>query len=254
MLRTPAASKTLVDENPFSLSLGDLMAGLLLIFILVLSFLMLDLMEKEKRDDEIQQVLLKIFTDYAALRQNLYFALETEFEKDLRQWNALLDRETLSVRFREPEVLFDQGKADVKSDFKKMLDDFFPRYVQILKRPEYVNAIAEIRIEGHTSSEWSEDVNPGEAYIFNMELSQDRTRSVLQYVLQIPEIRESKDWLQQQLTANGLSSSKLITHSDSTENSEESRRVEFRVRTNAEKQLEKIKGLEDMIGEHNEFR
>lgn len=254
MQKTPSISKTLGDENPFSLSLGDLMAGLLLIFILVLSFLMLDLMEKEKRDDEIQQVLLKIFTDYAALRQNLYLALETEFENDLRQWNALLDRETLSVRFREPEVLFDQGKADVKSDFKKMLDDFFPRYVQILKRPEYVNAIAEIRIEGHTSSEWSEDVTPEEAYIFNMELSQDRTRSVLQYVLQIPKISESKDWLQQQLTANGLSSSKLITYLNSTENSEESRRVEFRVRTNAEKQLEKIKELEDMIGEHNEFR
>lgn len=254
MQRTSSISKTLADENPFSLSLGDLMAGLLLIFILVLSFLMLDLMEKEKSDDEIQQVLLKIFTDYAALRQNLHLALETEFENDLRQWNALLDRETLSVRFREPEVLFDQGKADVKSDFKKMLDDFFPRYVQILKRPEYVNAIAEIRIEGHTSSEWSEDVTPEEAYIFNMELSQDRTRSVLQYVLQIPKISESKDWLQQQLTANGLSSSKLITYLNSTENSEESRRVEFRVRTNAEKQLEKIKELEDMIGEPNEFR
>ena len=181
-------------------------------------------------------------------------ALETEFKKDLQQWNALLDRETLSVRFREPTVLFAQGKAEVQFDFKEILDDFFPRYVRILKRPEYVNAIAEIRIEGHTSSEWSEEVNTEAAYIFNMELSQDRTRSVLQYVLQIPAIRESRDWLQQQLTANGLSSSKLITHLDSTENSAESRRVEFRVRTNAERQLEKIKELENMIGEHNEFR
>ena len=249
MQRTLSTFKTLTDENPFSLSLGDLMAGLLLIFILVLSFLMLDLMEKEKQDDKIQQVLLKIFTDYAALRQNLHLALETEFEEDLQEWNALLDRETLSVRFREPTVLFAQGEAEVQLDFKKILDDFFPRYIQILKRPEYVNAIAEIRIEGHTSSEWSEDVNPEEAYIFNMELSQDRTRSVLQYVLQIPAIQNSRDWLQQQLTANGLSSSKLINHLGGIENSEESRRVEFRVRTNAEKQLEKIKELEDMIGD-----
>ena len=249
MQKTLSTSKTLTDENPFSLSLGDLMAGLLLIFILVLSFLMLDLMEKEKQDDKIQQVLLKIFTDYAALRQNLHLALEIEFEKDLQQWNALLDRETLSVRFREPTVLFAQGKAEVQLDFKKILDDFFPRYIRILKRPEYVNAIAEIRIEGHTSSEWSEDINPEEAYIFNMELSQDRTRSVLQYVLQIPAIQESRDWLQQQLTANGLSSSKLIKHLGGIENSAESRRVEFRVRTNAEKQLEKIKELEDMIGD-----
>ena len=249
MRRTLSTSKTLTDENPFSLSLGDLMAGLLLIFVLVLSFLMLDLMEKEKRDDKVQQVLLKIFTDYAALRQNLYRSLEAEFEADLQEWNAILDRETLSVRFREPTVLFAQGEAEVQLDFKRILDDFFPRYIRILKRPEYVNAIAEIRIEGHTSSEWSEEINPEEAYILNMELSQDRTRSVLQYVLQIPAIRESKDWLQQHLTANGLSSSKLITHSDNRENSEESRRVEFRVRTNAEKQLEKIKELEEMIGE-----
>ena len=248
MRRTPQAEK-LTDENPFSLSLGDLMAGLLLIFILLLSFLMLDLMEKEKRDDKIQQILLKIFTDYVDLRGNLYLALEIEFEKDLPRWNAVLDNETLSVRFREPEVLFDQGKADVKSDFKKMLNDFFPRYIRILKQPEYIDAIAEVRIEGHTSSEWSENVSPEEAYILNMELSQNRTRSVLQYVLQIPTIRGNRDWLQQYLTANGLSSSKLIRHPNGTQNNEESRRVEFRVRTNAEKQLEKIRQLENMIGE-----
>ena len=32
MRRTLSTSKTITDENPFSLSLGDLMAGLLLIF------------------------------------------------------------------------------------------------------------------------------------------------------------------------------------------------------------------------------
>lgn len=249
MRSTLSTSKTLADENPFSLSLGDLMAGLLLIFILLLSFLMLDLMEKEKRDDKVQQILLKIFTDYVNLRGNLYLALETEFKKDLPRWNAVLDNETLSVRFREPEVLFDQGKADVKSDFKKMLDDFFPRYIRILKQPEYIGAIAEVRIEGHTSSEWSEEVSPEEAYILNMELSQNRTRSVLQYVLQIPDIYGSRNWLKQFLTANGLSSSKLITYLTGAENEAESRRVEFRVRTNAEKQLEKIRQLENMIGE-----
>ena len=247
MRRTILTSKSLADENPFSLSLGDLMAGLLLIFILVLSFLMLDLMEKEKRDDAVQQMLLKIFTDYVDLRGDLYTALETEFEADLQEWDAILDRETLSVRFSEPEVLFETGKADVRTKFKNILDDFFPRYIQTLKQPGYLDGIAEIRIEGHTSSEWSQEVTPEEAYILNMELSQDRTRSVLHYVLQIPTIRSDRDWLQSHLTANGLSSSKLIRHPDGAENSQESRRVEFRVRTNAEKQLEKIKQLEDMI-------
>ena len=235
MRKNPPKSKTLTDENPFSLSLGDLMAGLLLIFVLLLSFVMLDLMEKEKHQLEIAET-------YESLREDLYIDLKREFEKDLVKWKAVLDKDKLSVRFREPKVLFAQGKAEVQLAFKEILDDFFPRYIRILKRPKYVNDIAEIRIEGHTSSEWSEEVSPEEAYILNMELSQNRTRSVLQYVLQIPEISGNGNWLKQYLTANGLSSSKLIDNPDGTQNSEESRRVEFRVRTNAEKQLDKIIG------------
>ena len=235
MRRTLPKSKTLTDENPFGLSLGDLMAGLLLIFVLLLSFLMLDLMEKEKSQLEIAET-------YEALREDLYRDLKREFEKDLKKWKAVLDREKISVRFREPKVLFAQGKAEVQFAFKEILDDFFPRYIRILKRPKYVNDIAEIRIEGHTSSEWSEEVSQEKAYILNMELSQDRTRSVLQYVLQIPAVSMDRRWLEQYLTANGLSSSKLIANPDGTQNREESRRVEFRVRTNAEKQLDKIIG------------
>lgn len=249
MYKTLPASKSLTDENPFSLSLGDLMAGLLLIFVLLLSFVMLDLMEKEKRDNEINKRLLEIFTDYVKLREKLYEDLENEFQEDLQRWNAVLDREKLSVRFREPNVLFEQGEAEVQFAFKKILDDFFPRYIRILKHPDYVNEIAEIRIEGHTSSEWSELVSKENAYILNMELSQDRTRSVLQYVLQIPTVNIHRDWIRQYLTANGLSSSKLILNPNGTQNRKESRRVEFRVRTNAEKQLEKIKELEHLIGD-----
>ena len=259
MRRTLPKSKTLSDENPFSLSLGDLMAGLLLIFVLLLSFLMLNLTEQEDR-------LLEIVKTYMKLREDLYLDLKKEFENDLEKWQAVLDRERISVRFKEPEVLFEPGKAEVRPLFQGILDDFFPRYVRILRDSKYINDLAEIRIEGHTSSEWSKEVSQEEAYILNMELSQNRTRSVLQYVLQIPEISTKKDWLKLYLTANGLSSSKLIksisypnvkgsrgesghqtattwgvikTHS-SKENPEESRRVEFRVRTNAEKQLDKL--------------
>ena len=243
MHRTSPKSKTLTDENPFSLSLGDLMAGLLLIFVLLLSFVMLKLTETEKHRREIVKT-------YGKLQNDLYRALNGEFEKDLGKWNAVLNKENLSVRFKEPEVLFEQGAAEVRPSFKAILDDFFPRYIRILRESKdsngefkYGNDIAEIRIEGHTSSEWSEEVNDEEEiYILNMELSQDRTRNVLQYVLQIPEISKNRNWLKKHLTANGLSSSKLISHRDGAEDKVESRRVEFRVRINAENQLDKIIG------------
>ena len=260
MRRKESKSRTLADENPFSLSLGDLMAGLLLIFVLLLSFLMLNLTEQEDR-------LLEIVKTYMKLREDLYLDLKKEFEKDLEKWQAVLDREKISVRFKEPEVLFEPGKAEVRPLFQGILDDFFPRYVRILRDSKYINDLAEIRIEGHTSSEWIGEKDKKVAYIRNMELSQDRTRSVLQYVLDIPDISEKhKEWLKQYLTANGLSSSKLITsitlpNGNESKNEsrrrattawgvikthlakeipEESRRVEFRVRTNAEKQLDKL--------------
>lgn len=233
MRRSQPYSSTIVDENPFSLSLGDLMAGLLLIFVLLLSFVMLDLMVKEKRQLEIAE-------KYKNLQDALYHDLFREFEKDLERWKADLDSLTLSVRFKEPQVLFDQGNVEVKAAFKEILDDFFPRYVRILKKPAYIDDIVEIRIEGHTSSEWSDEVSQEDAYFRNMELSQDRTRSVLQYVLQLSTISEDRYWVKQYLTANGLSSSKFIRHDDGTENKEGSRRVEFRVRTNSEKQLTEI--------------
>ncbi len=242
MRRTYPKSKTLADENPFSLSLGDLMAGLLLIFVLMLSYVMLKLKEEETELNSKEISLLKIVETYVKLRQELYLDLNEHFEKDLEKWNAVLDRERLSIRFREPTVLFAQGETEVQLAFKEILDDFFPRYIRILKQPKYTNDIAEIRIEGHTSSEWSQEVSEAEAYILNMELSQDRTRSVLQYVLQVPAISGDRKWVKQRLTANGLSSSKLIVDRDNKENRQESRRVEFRVRMNAEKQLDKIIG------------
>ena len=245
MQRVTSQSKSLVDENPFGLSMGDLMAGLLLIFVLLLSFLMLDLMEKKKSQKETVE-------KYQLLREKLYLDLKREFQNDLQKWKAVLDRENLSVRFREPKVLFEQGKSEVQLAFKEILNDFFPRYIRILRQKHYINEISEIRIEGHTSSEWSGEISQEDSYILNMELSQDRTRSVLQYVLSISEIAPNRVWIKMHLTANGLSSSKLIESLNGKENPEESRRVEFRVRTNIEKVVDELLGEDNAISERND--
>ncbi|MHB8423494.1 MAG: hypothetical protein ACYDAM_12165, partial [Leptospirales bacterium] len=108
------------------------------------------------------------------------------------------------------------------------------RYIAILFSDKYKNSIREIRIEGHTSSVWNDISSSDDAYFKNMELSQARTRSTLQYVLTLPTVQNKKDWLRQLLTANGLSSSKLIYDKNGKEDSLISQRVEFRVRTDAE--------------------
>ena len=179
------------DSEEHWVSISDMMAGLMVIFLFIAISYMLNVRaDKEKIE--------KIAVTYEKLQSDLYADLETEFEKDLYQWNAVLDRQTLSVRFKEPDVLFAQGEAEVRPAFQKILDDFFPRYIQVLRLSKYINDIAEIRIEGHTSSEWFDGASQEEAYIRNMELSQDRTRSVLQYVLTIPVLSKdtiNRNWL-----------------------------------------------------------
>ena len=223
------------DTEEHWISISDMMAGLMVIFLFIAISYMLHVQAEQERIEQIA-------VTYEKLQSDLYADLEEEFKDDLNKWNAVLKEQTLSIRFKEPEVLFEPGSAEVRLAFQKILDDFFPRYIQILRRPKYMDDIAEIRIEGHTSSEWTENTSPEAAYIHNMKLSQGRTRSVLEYVLQIPSIRQSQkiqDWLKLHLTANGLSSSKLIAR-NGVENKKESRRVEFRVRTNAEKRIVEI--------------
>lgn len=72
-----------------------------------------------------------------------------------------------------------------------------------------------------------------------MQLSQARTLSVLKFVLSEKSIPDQA-WTKNLLTANGLSSSKLILRDDGIENEQGSQRVEFRVRTNADEHINKI--------------
>jgi outer membrane protein OmpA-like peptidoglycan-associated protein len=48
------------------------------------------------------------------------------------------------------------------------LDNFFPRYLEILTNNKYKKQIKEIRIEGHTSSVWK-NATRGQSYINNLE-------------------------------------------------------------------------------------
>lgn len=221
------------EENPFSLSIGDAMAALLLVFVLILSAILLELEETKEKQN-------LVITEYKNLKNEIYEELFKEFKDDLGKWGAELDKSNLSFKFNEPDVLFSSNSSVLKSEFKEILSDFFPRYISVLRRNEFINNIEEIRIEGHTSSEWIYNASEDYAYVENMRLSQDRTRSTLNFVLEQIANENARKWTKSLITANGLSSSQLIVNEDGTENKEASRRVEFRVRTDAEKQIDEL--------------
>lgn len=228
-------------------SISDVMAGLMVIFLFIAISYMVNI---NRTTDQIKNSLGAYKNLQADLSDKLYAEFEgTSIKKTQFRtvWRGHIDMETLSIRFKKP---FTQGDAAVPNAFKNVLRDFFSRYIAILTKPEYKDGIAEIRIEGHTSGEWHREATFDEAYFKNMELSQDRARNVLRYVLGIKrrEITQNKEWIKKNLTANGLSSSQLILNSVGTENRAESRRVEFRVVTKSEKLIDEIQQLLQEFG------
>lgn len=213
--------------------LSDLMTGLMMMFLLI-SVVYMAQIEAESRK------LKEVAVLYDELRTSLYEDLQKEFAADLDRWGARISRENLTVQFREPEVLFALGSSELRPRFKEILDDFFPRYLRILTSDKYKGSITELRIEGHTSSVWTSSVDHRQSYFLNMALSQERTRSTLEYVMSIPAVQEYVPWLEQFATANGLSFSRLVRKPDGTEDRAASQRVEFRVVTDAERRIARI--------------
>ncbi len=209
------------------------MSGLMMIFLFVAISYMSNL---ELQAKHVRQIAVA----YQEMQDSLYEELLKEFRDDLTRWHAEIDRKSLSVRFVEPEVLFNQGSAEVTPRFREILDEFFPRYMRIIYSDDYRTAIEEIRIEGHTSSEWGSGAEESTAYFQNMELSQDRTRSVLIYCMSLLQASDQQQWARRFVTANGLSSSKPILDDSGKEQPDRSRRVEFRTKTAAETKIVQV--------------
>ena len=198
---------------------SDLMAVLMLIFMFIaIVFVRSIVLEKQ---------------DFRQKCDEIFRSLDEEFRKDFDDWQAELDRD-LTMRFKNPEVLFETGSDEIRPRFTEILSNFFPRYLKTVA--ESKDDILEIRIEGHTSSEYG-GLQKEEAYLQNMRLSQDRTVAILTYLLSQTNIRpQDRAWARDLLTANGLSSSKLVDYngeltkiSGKDEDKIASRRVEFRL-------------------------
>jgi len=223
-------SKAKTDETWMSAS--DMMAGLMMVFILI-TVTYSQTVEKEASKTQ------SLVAEWQNLEDAIHLALEREFRSDLEKWQAEIDRETLTIRFMAPEILFPPNQAEIQPFFKEILLDFLPRYIEILEG-RFSQDIEEVRIEGHTSTEFG-DKGPAEAFIRNMDLSQRRTRNVFEFAMKMPALENKTPWMIQTLSANGLSSSKLI-YKNGLEDRKKSRRVEFTVRTKTKDQLNKILG------------
>lgn len=232
--------KNTYEAVNYDLTISDLMAALVLIFILLLSTQFLELKKQSS-----------LASEYRDKKLALVNALRKEFQDDFVRWKAEFDEQTLMIRFPE-DVAFMPESAQLRPRFKAILNDFFPRYISVLTRPEYINEIDEIRIEGHTA-------NPGnkfdtwKGYAESMDLAQGRANNVLFFVLepfqqQHGDSSEIMNWLRRHIAASGFAFAKPVLkdpkanplYVESNISWERSRRVEFSIRTKYEEVIQKM--------------
>ncbi len=178
--------------------------------------------------------------DIIGIRAELVQELNREFENsDLK---VAIDEKTGGIAF-DASILFDYNKDELKPSGKEFLSEFFPKYVDVLLRPEYKDNISEIIIEGHTDTEGT--------YIFNLQLSQKRAMAVAEYCLSDKSNILSKEQLEELrklVSATGRSYSNPVYDENGEIDMEGSRRVELLFRLKDE---EMVREMMEILSQDN---
>ena len=218
------------------MSVSDLMTGLMIIFLFVAIAYMIQVKENQN-----------VLTDYVETKNHLHDKLVNEFEGDTAKWQMAIGKD-LSMKFNNPQVLFATGSYQLTPQFCEILDEFIPRYLDILLNDSLSSKIQEIRIEGHTDNVPAPMFGT-DPFMANIKLSQLRSYSVLNYIRNMQSYQayseDKKQKLEFWFTANGLSYGKSIDAngnytaiSGQPIDCDKSRRVEFRLVTEGEEVLE----------------
>lgn len=220
------------DPVNFWQSYSDMMAALLLMFILIMSLVMLNSMSQNEKGIRQQEEIDKIIGIKTQIIQDLKKAFK---DSDM---GITVDEKTGAIAF-DSNILFDKGKAEMKPAGEDFMKKFFPVYIGVLMSDTNRDNISEIMIEGHTDSDAS--------YMYNLDLSQKRAYSVVEYCLRDDSKvlkKSERDHMRKIMTANGRSYSDVIKK-HGKEDKAASRRVEIKFRLKEDEMIEKMKDVLD---------
>lgn len=230
-------------------SYSDMMAALLLMFVLIIAFTITqakadyekkqaELMESQAKAEEYQIQVKKQqeqLDQIIGVRADLISDLKSEFENS--DLNVNVDPQTGAISF-DSNILFDYNQYELKPSGKEFLNTFLPKYYQVIFQDEIKDYVSEVIIEGHTD-------NIG-TYLYNLDLSQKRAFSVAEYCLDDNNNLFTPDQLNQLrevVTANGRSYNGLVQDESGNVDAQASRRVEIKFRLKEEEMVEQMNQL-----------
>ena len=219
------------DREPeYWLSYSDLMAGLLMVFALML---MAALYQQGNREcqlmvyDEAADSITKLLDT----RQRVIDSLRVRFGSGSVNQSKPVEVDSAgTVRFAG-SLLFEQASAEVSPEGRGELASFARDYFPVLLNNEdFQDQLKRIVVEGHTNNDGT--------YELNLRLSHARSLAVMQVLLEEAEVFE--DDLKKLVTANGRSFADLKLLPDSTIDKAGSRRIEIRFQMDDERLARRV--------------
>ncbi|MGX6591852.1 OmpA family protein [Cetobacterium ceti] len=242
------------EESSYWLSIGDLMAGALIIFILLFVLQILNVNKKLEEKDVLinklgnlqnrieelegrEEALVdksKSLEQIIGMKQAIIGVIIQKFQKENLRID--IDSKTGNIKL-DDSILFNLGSDQLKPEGKEFLMKFIPKYTDIFFGDGNIRQyVTQIVIEGHTDDTGS--------YLYNLDLSQRRALNVVKFIYsdEMPDFKWKYE-LQKIITANGRSKMLLIRDQYGRVERNKSRRVEFQFKLDDERANEEIKKI-----------
>ena len=193
------------------------------------------MVEKIKKSEELHE---KLSLDLANTKERIksFTGLKVKVITKLKQnlgEKIQIDPKNGSLRLSS-NILFDEGKFVLKDEAKASLKDALYDYFKtILENDEINKHIDKIIIEGHTNSKGT--------YLYNLDLSQKRAFSVMDFLLSLDF--ENQEKLKKLILASGRAFLDPIYTSNGVEDSDASRRIEIKLSLKNEDAIKEISKL-----------
>lgn len=236
------------SENPFWISISDLMTGLLIIFILALLYYIINYSSETQKlvaeKTEYQKTLYLIQNKHE-IRAKLLKIIQVKLKQS--GFFVKIDSDH-GILHLEEGILFDSGKAELKEKGKQLLKVLANVLFELLTKDEFRQTIETIFIEGHTDNI---PINTAK-YPSNWELSTERAINTFRYLISVNEnLKNLKNiYNLPYFSCSGYADTRPIAPNDTPEGRRKNRRIDFRfTMTSPSTKNKVIKNLNNAI--HN---
>ena len=220
------------------------MTALMFIFLLIVVSIF-SIIQQQKVETKVA------LEEYNEVLDDLYKDLNDAFSKKNEEWGVRVLKD-LTIKFENPDILFDKDSAVIKKEFRDILDEFIPTYLSIIKKGKYEGKIKEVKVEGHTAAESAVH----NTYIETIELSQKRARKILKYILDHQYFKdltkEERDGFRFLLGAYGFGYGRAIdkngdfVYITKNEISPNSRRIEFKIVVKSDNVIKRLQNTHNI--------